>query len=153
MCQQRGEFLGEKWSNKGETCLIFEKLVAHRAMRAHHFGRVALVRGKDFAWEVSVLFWLLIFSRLPSASCMTASSVTSVFEESCFGFWSIASSRCPCLRGSICGWVSDYSWLSELFVTCLIYTVKFSFKCKCWVAELIHDQICWLLWITMYEFG
>ena len=53
----------------------------------HHFGRgVALVRGKNFAWRVSALFLASGFPRFPSASCMTASSVTSVFEESCFGF-------------------------------------------------------------------
>ena len=97
-------------ANKGEklvieqegNCLIFQKLVVHRALRVHHFGRVALVRGKSFAWGVSALFLAPGFPRFPSASCMTASSVTSVFEESCFGFLSIASSRCPCLRESIC---------------------------------------------------
>ena len=43
---------------KGETCLIFEKLIVHRALRVrvHHFGRVALVREKNFAWGVSALF-------------------------------------------------------------------------------------------------
>ena len=71
---------------QGETYLIFEKLVAHRALRVHHFGRVALVRGKGFAWGVSALFWLLIFPRLSFASSMTASRFTSVFEESCLGF-------------------------------------------------------------------
>ena len=37
--------------------MIFEKLVVHRALRVrvHHFGRVALVRGKNFAWGVSAL--------------------------------------------------------------------------------------------------
>jgi len=35
--------------------LIFEKLVVHRALRVHHFGRVALVRGKTFSWGVSAL--------------------------------------------------------------------------------------------------
>ena len=35
--------------------MIFEKLVMHRALRVHHFGRVALVTGKNFAWEVSAL--------------------------------------------------------------------------------------------------
>ena len=35
--------------------MIFEKLVVHRALRVHHFGRVALVRGKNFAWRVSAL--------------------------------------------------------------------------------------------------
>ena len=50
----------------------------------HHFGRVALVRGKSFAWGVSALFLALGFPRFPSTSSMTASSVTSVFEESCF---------------------------------------------------------------------
>src|SRR6185312_17208790 len=55
MCQQRGEFW-EKRSNKGETCLIFEKLVVHRALRVHHFGRVAPVRGKSFVLGVSALF-------------------------------------------------------------------------------------------------
>ena len=97
MCQQGGEFW-EKWSNKGETCLIFGKFVVHRTLRVHLFGKVALVRGKNFAWGVSALDLAPGFPRFPSASCMTASSVTSVFEESCFGFWSIASSRCPCLR-------------------------------------------------------
>jgi len=69
-----------------ETCLIFEKLVAHRALRVHHFGRVALVRGKSFALGVSDLLLAPGFPRFPSASCITASSITSVFEESCFGF-------------------------------------------------------------------
>ena len=65
--------------------MIFEKLVVHRALRVHHFGRVALVRGKILFGEF--LFWFgSWFPRFPSASCMTASSVTSVFEESCFGF-------------------------------------------------------------------
>jgi hypothetical protein len=64
--------------------LIFEKLVVHRALRVHHFGRVALVRGKSFAWGVSALF--LVPEFFPSTSSMTASSVTSVFEKSCFGF-------------------------------------------------------------------
>ena len=82
----RGRIFGREVIKQEETCLIFEKLVAHRALRVHHFGRVALVRGKDSAWGVSALFWLLMFPRLPSASCMTALSITSVFEESCFGF-------------------------------------------------------------------
>ena len=64
MCQQGGEFW-EKWSNKGETCLIFEKLVEHRALRVHHFGRVALVRGKNFCLG-SFCFGLgSWFSRFP----------------------------------------------------------------------------------------
>ena len=63
MCQQGGEFW-EKWSNKGETCLIFEKPVVHRALRVHHFGRVALVGGKGFAWGVSALFLAPDFSSL-----------------------------------------------------------------------------------------
>ena len=69
--------------------MIFEKLVVHRALRVHHFGRVALVRGKKFSWGVSALVLALFgswFSRFPFASCLTASSITSVFEESCCGF-------------------------------------------------------------------
>ena len=50
----RGRILGEV-IEQGETCLIFEKLVVHRALRVHHFGRVALVRGKNFFWGVSAL--------------------------------------------------------------------------------------------------
>ena len=84
MCQQGGEIFGER-SDRTRGCLIFE-LVVHRALRVHHFGRVALVRGKSFAWGVSALFLAPGFSRFPSASCMTASSITSIFEESCFGF-------------------------------------------------------------------
>ena len=129
MCQQGGEFW-EKWSNKGETCLIFEKLVVHRALRVrvHHFGRVALVREKKLCLGSFCFGFGSWFPRFPSASCMTASSVTSVFEESCFGFWSIVSSRCPCLRESICAWVSDYSWLSEFFCHLLeFFTFLFLF--------------------------
>ena len=63
MCQQVREFLGEV-IEQGETCLIFEKLVAHRALRVHHFGRVALVGGKGFAWGVSALFLAPDFSSL-----------------------------------------------------------------------------------------
>ena len=81
----RGRILGEV-IEQGGTCLIFEKLVVHRALRVHHFGRVALVRGKSFAWGVSALFLATGFPRFPSTSSMTATSVTSVFEESCFGF-------------------------------------------------------------------
>ena len=80
----RGRILGEV-IEQGETCLIFEKLVVHRALRVHHFGRVALVRVREKLCLGSFYFgfgsW---FPRFPSASCMTASSVTSVFEESCF---------------------------------------------------------------------
>ena len=56
------------------------------ALRVHHFGRVALVRGKIFAWRVSALLLAPGFSHFPSTSSMTVSSVTSVFEESYFGF-------------------------------------------------------------------
>ena len=71
MCQQGGEFW-EKWSNKGETCLIFERLVVHRALRVHHFGRVAHVRGKNFGLGVSALIWLLVssFSLLFQHDCV-----------------------------------------------------------------------------------
>ena len=69
-----------------EKLVFFEKLVVHRALRVHHFGRVALVRGKSITWGVSALFLAHGFSRFPSSSSMTVSSVTSVFEESCFGF-------------------------------------------------------------------
>ena len=64
--------------------MVFEKLVVHRALRVHHFGRDALVRGKSFGLGVSALFLAPGFLRFPSTSSMTASSVTSVFEESCF---------------------------------------------------------------------
>ena len=81
----RGRILREV-IEKGGTCLIFERFVVHRALRVHHFGRVALVRGKSFALGVSDLLLAPGFPGFPSASCMTASSVTSVFKESCFGF-------------------------------------------------------------------
>ena len=82
----RGRILGEVIEQGGDLFDFFEKLVVHRSLRVHHFGRVALVRGKSFAWGVSTLFLAPGFPRFPSTSSMTASSVTSVFEESCFGF-------------------------------------------------------------------
>ena len=62
----RGRIFGRSDRTRGrhETCLIFEKLVAHRALRVHHFGRVALVGGKGFAWGVSTLFLAPDFSSL-----------------------------------------------------------------------------------------
>ena len=62
----RGRIFGRSDRTRGrlETCLIFEKLVAHRALRVHHFGRVALVGGKAFAWGVSALFLAPDFSSL-----------------------------------------------------------------------------------------
>ena len=53
--------------------MIFEKLVVHRALRVHHFGRVALVRGKNFGLGVSALFLAPGFLRFPSTSSMTVS--------------------------------------------------------------------------------
>ena len=47
MCQQGGEFLGEVIEQGGDL-FDFEKLVVHKALRVHHFGRVAHVRGKNF---------------------------------------------------------------------------------------------------------
>ena len=80
----RGRIFGRSDRTRGrlETCLIFEKLVAHRALRVHHFGRVALVGGKGFAWGVSALFLAPDFSSLS----LHFLHFTSVFEESCFGF-------------------------------------------------------------------
>ena len=54
MCQQGGEIFGER-SDRTRGCLIFE-LVVHRALRVHHFVRVARVRGKCFSGGVSALF-------------------------------------------------------------------------------------------------
>ena len=56
-CANKGEnFLGEVIEQGGDLFIFFEKLVVHRALRVHHFGRVALVRGKSFALGVSALF-------------------------------------------------------------------------------------------------
>ena len=85
MCQQGGEVFGRSDRTRGDL-FDFEKLVVHRALRVHHFGRVALMRGKNFAWGVSALVLAPGFLVFPSACCMTTSSVTSVFAESCFGF-------------------------------------------------------------------
>ena len=49
MCQQGGEGFGER-SGRIKGCLIFE-LVVHRALRVHHFVRVARVRGNAFQGE------------------------------------------------------------------------------------------------------
>ena len=50
----RGRILREV-IEQGGALFDFEKIVVHRALRVHHFGRVALVRGKNFAWGVSAL--------------------------------------------------------------------------------------------------
>ena len=71
MCQQGGEFLGEVIEQGGDL-FDFEKLVVHRALRVHHFGRVAHVRGKNFGLGVSALIWLLFssFSLLFQHDCV-----------------------------------------------------------------------------------
>ena len=73
-CANKGENLGEvieqggdlieQWGNLLDFW-IFEKLVVHRALRVHHFGRVALVRGKNFAWGVSALVLAPSFLAFP----------------------------------------------------------------------------------------
>ena len=66
--------------------MIFEKLVVHRSLRVHHFVRIARVKGKCISGGVSALVVVPGFLIFPLLFCMTASSVNSVFEESCFGF-------------------------------------------------------------------
>ena len=63
-----------------------QKFVVHRALRVHTFGESCTGKGEMHSEGVSALFLAPGFSSFPSASCMTASSVTSVFKESCFGF-------------------------------------------------------------------
>ena len=58
-CAHKGEILREV-IEQGGALFVFEKLVVHKALRVHHFGRVALVRGKNFVWGVSALVWLLV---------------------------------------------------------------------------------------------
>jgi len=124
MCQQGGEFW-EKWSNKGESCLIFfKKLVVHRALRVYHFGRVALVRGKNFVWGVSALVWLLVASF---SLCFLHD-----FVERYLCLWGVMLWFFDRLRrafalvlGDRFCWVSDCSCLSEPFVTCLCFFVLF----------------------------
>ena len=129
MCQQGEEFLGEVIEQGGDLRLVwFSKNLLRTGLWEYIIlGELHLWEGKALHGECLLCSWLLIFPRFPSASCMTASSFTSVFEESCFGFWSIVSSHCPCLRESICAWVSDCSCLSELFVTCLSSSLSFYF--------------------------
>ena len=121
MCQQGGEFW-EKWSNKGEICLIFEKnLLCTGLWECIILGELHLWEGKALLGECLLCFWLLVlvflvFLQLPG---WLRRALPLSLRSHVFGFWSIASSHCPCLRGSICAWVSDWSCLSELFVTCL----------------------------------
>ena len=84
MCQQGGEVFGER-SDRTRGCLIFE-LVVHRALRVHTCGESCTCEGKMHFRRSFCFVCGSWFPRFPSASCMTASSVTSVFEESCFGF-------------------------------------------------------------------
>ena len=60
MCQQGGEFLGEVIKQGGDL-FDLKNLLCTGSLRVHHFGRVALVRGKSFAWGASVLFLALEF--------------------------------------------------------------------------------------------
>ena len=81
MCQQGGEVFGREVIEQGGDLFdFFEKLVVHRALRVHHFVRVARVRGKCISGGVSALFG----SWFPRHFCMTLSSPASFFEESCF---------------------------------------------------------------------
>ena len=60
----RERILGEVIKQGGDL-FDFEKLVVHRALRVHHFGRVALVRGKNFSWGVSALVLTVGFLIFP----------------------------------------------------------------------------------------
>ena len=50
-----GRILREVIEQVGDLFDFLKNFVVHRALRVHHFGRVALVRGKNFVWGVSVL--------------------------------------------------------------------------------------------------
>ena len=71
-CANKGENFERSDRTRGRLVWFFEKLVVHRALRAHHFGRVAFFRGKNFSWGVSALIWLLVssFSLLFQHDCV-----------------------------------------------------------------------------------
>ena len=135
-CANKGENFERSDRTRGRLVWFLKNLLSTGLCECIILGELHLWEGKTLFGEFLLWFgsW---FPRFPSASCMTASSVTSVFEESCFGFWSIASSRCPCLRELICAWVSDYSWLSELFVTCL----SSSLSCFYFITSLVSGGV------------
>ena len=128
----RGRILGEV-IEQGEDLFDFLKNLLCTGL----WECIILGEGKTLLGECLLCFWLLSSPRFPSSSSMTASSITSVFEESCFDFWSIASSRCPCLRGSIYAWVSDWYCLSELFVTSL----SSSLSCFYFITSLFSGGV------------
>ena len=136
-CAYKGENFERSDRTRGRLVWFLKNLLCTGLRECIILGEVALVRGKSFAWGVSALFLAPGFPRFPSASYMTASSVTSVFEESCFGFSSIASSRCPSLRGSISAWVSDCFCFSELCVTCL----SSSLSCFYFITSLFSGGV------------
>ena len=144
MCQQGEEFLGEVIEQGGDLRLVWflKNLLRTGLWECIILGELHLWEGKALHGECLFCFWLLIFPRFPSASCMTASSFTSVFEESCFGFWSIASSRCPCLRESIFAWSSDLFLLLSSFchlfkfsLASLFFTVFVSILVRLWCVD------------------
>ena len=118
-CANKGENFERSDRTRGRLVWFLKNLLSTGLCECIILGELHLWEGKALLGGVSALVLAPGFSRFPSASCMTALSITSVFEESCFGFWSIASSCCPCLRGSISVWVSDYFCFSEFCVTCL----------------------------------
>ena len=56
--------------------------------------------------------------------------------------WSIASSRCPCLRGSIFAWLSDLFLLSSSFLS-LAQVLSFFFVLLCFCFSLGSFVVCW----------
>ena len=137
-CANKRENFWEKWSNKGETWDLFDfwKTCCAQDFESALFWESCTCE-RERLGRGSFLFCLA--PGFPSASGMTVSSLASVFEESYFGFWSIASSHCPCLRESICAWVSDYSWLSELFCHLLeFFAFLFLF-----LSLLCFQVVCW----------
>ena len=75
MCQQGGEVSDR---TKGKL-FDFSKTCCAQGFESAYVVRIALVRGKCIQWE----FLLCLAPGFPSASGMTVSSPTSVFEESC----------------------------------------------------------------------
>ena len=136
-CANKGENFERSDRTRGRLVWFLKNLLCTGPWECIILGELHMWEGKNFACGVSALVLAPGFPRFPSASCMTASSVTSVFEESCFGFWSIASSCCPCLRESIFAWVSDCSCLFELFVTCL----SSSLSCFYFITSLVSGGV------------
>ena len=136
-CANKWENFWEKWSNKGETWDLFDfwKNLLRTGLWECTSGRQRLCMG-----SVCFVFGSWFFLAFPPLLAWLRRALPlSLRSHVCV--WSIASSRCPCIRESISVWSSDLFLILSSF--CHLFNFFIFFVLLCFCFSLGSFVVCW----------